>query len=71
MAEVVIGKTNHRRVLGSLKDFVRLAEPFLVKTTSLLDVSLRLADALCSPLAMESPRHATRALFATGERADA
>ena len=71
MADVVIGKTNSRRVLGSLNDFVRLAEPCLVNTTSLLEVSLRLADAPCSPIAMESPRRATLALFGTGKRADA
>jgi len=67
MAEVAIGKTNSRRVLGSLNDFVRLAESFLGDVTSLLDVSLRLADAPCSPIGMESPRRATLRAFATGE----
>jgi len=71
MADVVIGKTNSRRILGSLNDFVRLAEPFLVGGTSLLDVALHLADAPCSPIAMESPRRATLAVFGTGARANA
>lgn len=62
MSEIVIGKTTSRRVLGSLNDFVRLAEPFL-DGRPLLQVALRLAEAPCSPIDMESPRRATLAAF--------
>jgi len=68
MSEIVIGKTTSRRVLGSLNDFVRLAEPFL-DGRSLLQVALRLAEAPCSPIDMEFPRQATLAAFSTSRHA--
>jgi hypothetical protein len=55
MADVAIGRTASKRVLGSMNDFAC--------TTSLLDVSLRLAETPCSPLEMDTPRRATVALF--------
>jgi hypothetical protein len=65
MATAAFGRTNSRRVVGSMNDFVRLLEPHLGHPTSLLDLSLRLADTPCSPLQMESPRGATLKLFST------
>ncbi len=63
MADVAIGKTTSRRVLGSMNDFARIVDVFLEGSTSLLDISLRLAETPCSPLEMDSPRRRTVALF--------
>jgi len=64
MAEVAIGKTASKRVLGSMNDFAWMAAGYLDGTMSLHDVSLRLAETPCSPLEMDSPRRTTVALFA-------
>jgi hypothetical protein len=63
MATATLARTTSRRVVGSLNDFVRLLEPHLGLSTSLLELSLGLADTPCSPLQMESPRRATLRLF--------
>ena len=63
MADVVIGRTASKRVLGSMNDFAWMVDGHLEGTTSLLDVSLRLAETPCSPLAMDTPRRMTVALF--------
>jgi len=63
MADVAIGRTASRRVLGSMNDFAWMADGYLDGRTSLLDVSLRLAETPCGPLEMNSPRRATLALF--------
>lgn len=64
MADVAIGRTASKRVLGSMNDFAWMIDGYLEGTTSLLDVSLRLAETPCSPLEMDTPRRATVALFA-------
>ena len=63
MAEVAVGRTASRRVLGSMNDFAWMADGYLEGGSSLLDVSLRLAETPCGPLEMNSPRRATSALF--------
>jgi hypothetical protein len=68
MSEIVIGRTTSRRVLGSLNDFVHLAEPFL-DGRPLLQVALRLAEAPCRPIDMKSPRRATLAAFSASRHA--
>jgi hypothetical protein len=55
-----------RCTLGSMNDFAWMAEGYLDGSTSLLDVSLRLAETPCRPLEMNSPRRATVALFSRG-----
>jgi hypothetical protein len=63
MADVAIGRTASKRVLGSMNDFAWMIEGYLEGTTSLLDASLRLAETPCSPLEMDTPRRTTVALF--------
>ncbi len=64
MADVAIGRTASKRVLGSMNDFAWMVDGYLEGTISLLDVSLRLAETPCSPLEMDTPRRTTVALFA-------
>jgi len=68
MNKVSVAKTANRRVLGSMNDFAYLLGAYKQGGRSLLDVSLRLAEAPCSPIGMESPRGATLELFAHGPR---
>lgn len=65
MADVSVGRTASRRVLGSMNDFALMVDGNLEDSTSLLDVSLRLAETPCSPLEMDTPRRTTVALFST------
>jgi hypothetical protein len=65
MAEIAIGRTASKRVLGSMNDFAWMADGYLQSRTSLLDISPRLAETPCGPLEMESPRRVTLALFST------
>ena len=64
-ADVAIGRTASKRVLGSMNDFAWMADGYLHGGASLLDVSLRLAETPCGPLEMNSPRRATVALFSS------
>ncbi len=59
MTPVLLGQTRDRRVLGTLNDFVRMLPDDMDQSESLLEAALRLADAPCSVLGMESPRRAT------------
>ncbi len=68
MTEVSVAKTANRRVLGSMSDFAYLLDAYKQGGRSLLDVSLRLAEAPCGLIGMESPKHATLELFAHGPR---
>jgi Domain of unknown function (DUF6933) len=63
MVDVAIGRTASKRVLGSMNDFAWMVVGYLEGTTSLLDISLRLAETPCSPLEMDTPRRTTVALF--------
>lgn len=62
MREAVVATTNDRRVLGSMNDFADML-PFYLEGHSMLEASLKLAEAPCSPLGMKNPRDATRALL--------
>jgi hypothetical protein len=62
MQDFVVAKTNDRRVLGSMNDFVNMLEAYL-SDQSLLGAALKLAESPCSPIGMKSPREATLALF--------
>jgi hypothetical protein len=64
MRDVIVAKTNDRRVLGSMNDFANMLEVYLDER-ALTDVALHLAEAPCSPIGMRSPREATVALFST------
>jgi len=63
MAEVPIGKTANRRVLGVLNEFA-LALQYAAPGRSLIELALWLAETPCGPIAMNSPDRATRELFA-------
>lgn len=63
MAAVVFAPTANRQVLGSMTDFAYLLDAYREPPASLLEASLKLAEAPCSPLGMESPRRATMQLF--------
>lgn len=64
MQDVIVAKTNDRRVLGSMTDFANMLDVYLDERT-LTEVALHLAEAPCSPIGMKSPREATVALFST------
>lgn len=61
MGPCTVTGTNDRRVPGSMNDFVRMLDAYL-DGRPLVEVSLHLAEAPCSPLGMESPRRRTVAL---------
>jgi hypothetical protein len=63
MRDAVVTTTNDRRVLGSMNDFTFMTEGYIEHEPSLLHVALKLAEAPCSPLGMNNPREATRALL--------
>jgi hypothetical protein len=63
MRELVVAPTNDRRVLGSMNDFAWMMQGYIEQEPSLQDVALKLAESPCSPLGMNNPRDATRALF--------
>jgi len=62
MAEVVVGRTRSRHVLGSMTDFAfMLGESS--RDSSLVDLSLWLAQTPCSPIGMASPGETARELL--------
>jgi hypothetical protein len=63
MDEYRTDKTANRQVLGSMNDFAWLLEAYLDHGDALLEASLRLADAPCSPLKMDRPKDITREVF--------
>jgi len=63
MADVAVGRTASKRVLGSMNDFAWLLDEYRGRTSDLSEIALRLADAPCGPLHMDSPRRVTLALF--------
>jgi hypothetical protein len=62
MSECLVARTNSRQVLGSMLDFTNMLEAYLDERP-LVEVALHLAESPCSPIGMESPDRATRALF--------
>jgi len=64
MADVTVSATSNRRVLGSMNDFLRMLTYELEMGPSLPGASLRLPEAPCGPIGMESPRRATVRAFA-------
>jgi hypothetical protein len=65
MAECFIDRTNDRRVLGSLNEFIFMLESYL-DGRPLIDVALHLADTPCGPLRGERPSDLARAALAAG-----
>jgi len=63
MADVTIGKTGNRRVLGSMNDFAWMLEGYLQEAMSFAQLSLRLAETPCGPLNMNIPGQVTADLF--------
>ena len=61
MAPLRTGRTtaDHRRVLGTLMDFVRMLPSYLERGESLLEALLHLAEAPCSVIGMETPKRET------------
>lgn len=68
MPEVTYASTSSRRVLGSMNDFWNLLDAYWKPRADLTSVALRIAAAPCSPLGMESPKHATLAIFGASAR---
>lgn len=65
MEPLYFGRTNSRVVLGSMNDFVQIFKYMLPdgQHLTLLDWSLQLAEAPCSPIGMESPNDLARRLL--------
>jgi len=62
MTEVVFDRTASRQILGTMNDFDRMLD--IAPGESLTSAALRLAEAPCGPIGMESPDRATARLFA-------
>jgi hypothetical protein len=71
MATPTFAATASRRVLGSMNDFWNLLDGYWNAGADLTTVALRIADAPCSPLGMESPKRATLVLFEAATRTSA
>jgi hypothetical protein len=63
MADATISSTASRQVFGSMNDFASLLEAYLAHGDTLEQAVLKLADAPCSPIGMNSPREATMELL--------
>jgi hypothetical protein len=63
MNELCVARTESRQILGSMNDFQRMLPHHLDQGESLLDASLKLAEAPCGPIGMASPARATRELL--------
>jgi hypothetical protein len=63
MTPISIGQTNNRRVLGTMNDFLRMLPDDLDRSETLLEAALRLAEAPCGVIGMDSPRRATLRRF--------
>ncbi len=63
MSESRTGKTASRQVLGTMNDFQRMLPYHLARDRSLIELSLKLAEAPCSPIGMRSPDDLTQELF--------
>lgn len=66
MAELVFARTLSRQILGSMNDFDRMLD--FGSGESLTSVALRLAEAPCGPIGMESPDRAAVSVFANPSR---
>ena len=55
LAEVRIGKTASRQVLGVMTDFAYLMDAYREDPGDLEGIAMRLADAPCGPLGMKRP----------------
>lgn len=66
MSDAMISTTASRRVLGSMNDFASLLEVYLPHEDTLMQAALKVAEAPCSPIGMNSPREATRELLSGG-----
>ncbi|HEY3124379.1 MAG TPA: hypothetical protein VGK70_10000 [Thermoanaerobaculia bacterium] len=64
LADIGIGPTSSRSVLGSMNDFAFLGRSFFEMRggTDLVALALDLADAPCGPLGFSSPKVVTRGL---------
>jgi hypothetical protein len=71
MATAIYAPTASRRVLGSMNDFWNLLDGYWEPGADLTRVALRIAEAPCSPLGMESPTRATLALLKAAGRVSA
>lgn len=67
MAEVQLGPTRSRQILGSMNDFDRMFDEELARSTTLVEAALRLADASCGPISMRRPKDVAVELLAAGE----
>jgi hypothetical protein len=65
LADIGIGPTSNRSVLGSMNDFTILARSFVERHggTDLVALALDLAEAPCGPLEYRRPKDVARALL--------
>ena len=67
MGEIRIGSTANRRILGSMTDFAWMLDSYLTPGGSLEDAALRLAEAPCGPIGMQSPDDVAPRLLSSAE----
>ncbi len=60
------GSAPTRQILGSMNDFASILETYLAHGDSLIEASLRLAKAPCSPIQMRSPNEVASELLGRG-----
>jgi hypothetical protein len=59
--------TRSRQVLGTMNDLDRMLDTEARPGGTLVDISIRLAEAPCGPISMRSPQDVTVELLAAGE----
>jgi hypothetical protein len=64
-----VERTSSRQVLGSMTDFVYMAEAYST-SRDLVEIALRVADTPCSPTGMRSPRDVARELLGGSTRGE-
>jgi len=65
MQDLQFGRTNNKRILGSLNDLIFHLQYYLLAdpAESLLQLSIRLGTIICKPIGYNSPKNANLALF--------
>ena len=67
MTDGRVARTSSRQVLGSMTDFVYMAEAHS-RSRNLVEIAVRVAETPCSPIGMRSPRDVARELLSGSAR---